>query len=166
MRPIIEKIAALYISFKSRRVLKRINAMLDFPVRSGEIKNVLVVMPRGLDHLDEASRFVQELRKHYRRWKIEIFDVDKIDKDNLNLLKIPGHSIVEKIKKGDYHLAIDLNQQFDIVSAFLTVMSEAAYRIGFTDQDQRYFNMQCCSAHAGNGFYYQALLDYVQKLFV
>lgn len=166
MRSVIEKIAEMYISIRSRSVLKRINAMLDFPVKSMEIKNVLVILPRGLNHLDEANRFVQNLRQQYRYWKIEIFDVDKVNKDNLNLLKIPDHSIMEKIKSANYHLAIDLNEQFDLVSAFVAVMSEAAYRISFSNQDLDYFNMQCYPTHGKNGFFYQPLLDYVQSLFV
>ncbi len=166
MKDLIEKIAGMYISLRSYKVLKRINGMLDFPVQSQEIKNVLVILPRGLNYLDEANDFVQKLRKHYPHWKIKIFDVDKIHKDNLNLLNIPAQEIIEKIKNTNYHMAIDLNEQFDTVSAFIAVMSEAAYRILFNKQDQNYFNMQCYPAHAKNGFFYQPLLDYVQSLFI
>jgi hypothetical protein len=166
MKNIIKKLAEVYIHLKSRKVLKRINIMLDFPVQSKEVKNILVILPRGLSHLDDANDFVQKLRKIYPRWKIKIFDVDKIDKEHLNYLRVPDREIIQTIRNTSYHMAIDLNEHFDMISAFVSVMSEAAYRITFNKQDQKYFNMQCYPASGRNGFFYNALLDYVQWLFI
>jgi hypothetical protein len=163
MKAKLEKLAKLYIYLKSRKVIKQINTMLDFPVKSKEIKKVLIILPRELTHLDDATQFIQELRKSYKYWKIEIIDVDKID--DLNLLNIPDQKIIEKIRNTNYHLVIDLNEQFDLVCAFIAIMSEANYRMTFNSKDQNYFNMQCHPADIKNGFFYQSLFDNLQKLF-
>lgn len=166
MKVKFEKLAKLYISLKSHKVLKQINNILDFPVKSKEIKKVLIVLPRGLPHLDDANQFIQELRKTYRNWKVEMIDVDKINRDDLNFLNIPGQKTINKIKNTNYHLVIDLNEQFDLICAFIAVMSRANYRMAFNVQNQNYFNMQCQRADITNGFFYKSLYDYVQRLFV
>lgn len=163
MKAKIEKLAELYIYLKSRKVIKQINTMLDFPVKSKEIKKVLIILPRELGHLDDANQFIQDLRKSYKNWKIEIIDVDKID--DLNLLNIPAQKIIEKIRNTNYHLVIDLNEQFDLVCAFIAIMSKANYRMTFNSKDQNYFNMQCYPTVIKNGFFYQSLFDYLQRLF-
>lgn len=160
-----EKLTELYIYLKSRKVIKQINTMLDFPVKSKEIKKVLIVLPRELNHLDDANQFIQKLRKSYKHWKIEIIDVDKINKEDLNLLNIPAQRIIKKIKNTNYHLVIDLNEQFDLICAFIAVMSEANYRMTFNSKDQDYFNMQCYPTEIKNGFFYKSLFDYLQQLF-
>lgn len=166
MKAKLEIFAKLYIYLKSRKVLKQINTMLDFPVTSKEIKKVLIVLPRELVHLDDANHFIQELRKTYKHWKIEIIDVDKLNKNDLNFLNIPDQKTIEKIKDTNYHLVIDLNEQFDLICAFIAVMSEANYRMTFNSQNQNYFNMQCHSANKNNGFFYQPLFEYVQSFFI
>jgi hypothetical protein len=166
MKAKLEKLAQLYIHLKSRKVLKQINSMLDFPIKSREIKNVLILLPCQLNHLDDANKFVRNLRKNYRSWNIQIFDVDKINHTDLNILKLPDQKTVQNIKQANYQLVIDLNEEFDLISAFIAVMSEANYRLTFTTQNQNYFNMQCHPANANNGFFYESLLDYIQNLFV
>ena len=165
MKPIIEKLAQTYIRLKSRKVLKRIDTILNFPIRSKEVKNVLIVFPRELDHLDDANQFVQKLREGYRRWSVEIFDVDKISPNDLNFLKLPNQEIRDKLKNASYDLAIDLNVPLDAICAFIVVLSEATYRIKFTNQEQLYFNLQCSPSQNNHRFFYQPLLDYLQSLF-
>jgi len=166
MKPIIDKLARTYIHLKSRKVLKRIDTILNFPIRSKEVKNVLIVFPRELDHLDDANQFVQKLREGYRSWSVEIFDVDKLSQKELNILKLPNQTVIHKLKKPNYEIVIDLNVPFDPVCAFIAVLSEATYRIKFTNQEQLYFNLQCSPAQDNHRFFYQPLLDYLQSLFM
>lgn len=166
MKAITEKLSGIYISLKSRKKLKKAKSALDFPVKAREIKNTLIIFPRGLNHLDDANRFVQEVKKHYRSWSVEIFDVDKINEADLNILKLPNHHIIKRIHESGFSLVIDLNDRFDKVSAFIAVMSEATYRISFNIEDKPYFNLQYFSAGNNHEFLFQPFFDYLQSLFL
>lgn len=166
MRSIIDKLAQIYISLKSQKVLKKVDAILDFPLPAKKVKNVLIVFPRELNHLDDANQFVQKLREAYRRWSVKIFDVDKISAQDLNILKLPNQTVLEKLKKANYDIVIDLNVHTDMVCAYIAVISEATYRIKFTNEDQHYFNLQCSPSQNNHRFLYQPLLNYLHDLFV
>lgn len=166
MKSVIEKIARVYIHLRSQRVLRQVNTILNFPVQAKEIKKVLIILPRELAHLDDANQFVQKLRQGYRRWSVEIFDADKINPKELNILKLPNQTVADKLHKANYDIVIDLNARFDTVCAFIAVISEATYRVKFTNEEQVYFNLQCSPAQNNHRFFYLPLLEYLQSLFI
>ena len=125
----IKIITKSYINRKCRRALKNINTGLDFPVAVNMVKKVLVFLPKDLQLLEEANSFTQQLRQTYNSWTVDIFDVDKLKKEDYNRFKAPNHKIVENLKDGNYNLVIDLNKQFNLTSAYLAVMTGAPYRI-------------------------------------
>ena len=166
MKAITDKLSGIYIYQKSRKRLKKANVVLDFPVKAKEIRNALIIFPRGSDHSDDTRRFVKEIKKYYESWSVEIFEVDKISEADLNILKLPNQSITKKISEANFGLVIDLNDRFDKVNAFLAAMSGAAYRISFNNDDQPYFNMQCSSGRNSHEFFFQPLFNYLQRLFI
>lgn len=162
---ILDKLSGIYIFQKSRRRLKKANGILDFPVKAKTIKKALIIFPKGSDHLDDANRFVKELKKHYRKWSVEIFDADKINETDLNILKLPNQNITNRISEAGYSLVIDLNDRFHKGNALIAAMSEAPYRISLNNEDQPYFNLQCHSAGNSHEYFFQPLFDYLQSLF-
>ncbi|MFQ5585005.1 MAG: hypothetical protein ACE5GL_11265, partial [Calditrichia bacterium] len=66
------------------------------------MKKVLVILPRNMDHLEGALDFVQSLWKTYPLWRVELFDVDKLDKSDLNPMRIPRPQLIQRLRKADY----------------------------------------------------------------
>lgn len=166
MKGFIGMLDRIYINLKCRRILKRGNNKLDFPVQAKEVKKVLVLFPKEVEHLTDANEFVQKLRAEYPRWSVEIFDVDKINPKERNILRMPNRTLSNRLRKKNYNMVIDLNVPLDTVCAFIAMVSEATYRVKLANEDQRYFNMQCASSKENQRFFYQPLLEYLQNLFI
>lgn len=161
----IQKITEYYINKKCRRTLNRIDSVLGFPVAASSIKKVLLFLPAHLERLDDANRFARLLRDTYQGWTVDIFDVDKLKKEDFNRLNAPNFKILTNLKDAKYDLVIDLNEEFHLTSAFLAVMTEAPYRLNLDTSGQSYFNIQYAASQAGEHSGYDQLLGYLQKLF-
>lgn len=155
---------------KTRQVVRRLNHSVNFPAKANTIKKVLIILPRNLQLLDMASEFVQGLRKTYPGWRIELFDVDKLTKADLNRIKLPRAEILQKLKRAQYHLVLDLNEKFDQLASFITLMTEAPYRLHLQAESSIYFNIYYQPHKTDEPDevqnHYEPLLAYLKNLFV
>ena len=152
---------------KTDRVVRRLEQAMSFPIEATSVRKVLVILPRNLEMLDRASKFVQLLRQSYPNWRVELFDVDKLSKDELNPVSLPRPEILAKLKKAQYHFVLDLNDNFDQISSYIALMTEATYRLHFRGENSGYYNIVYQPKHVeGAQLHYDPLLDYLQKLFV
>ncbi|NIV03768.1 MAG: hypothetical protein GWN59_03865, partial [Calditrichae bacterium] len=136
-----KQISELIFKWKARAVARRLNQSVNFPMGANSIQNVLVILPRNLELFENASAFIQSLRKAYPKWHIELFDVDKLKKNDLNRVEMPRAEIIQKLKKASYSLVLDLNDDADQLTSFITLMTEAPYRLHLKTSDSFYYNI-------------------------
>lgn len=168
MSGITGKVAAYMIKKKTERITRKLQNPMSFPIRSNVIQRVLVILPRNLSLLDLANRFIHALREAYPTWRVELFDVDKLGSDDLNRMKLPKQEIIDRLRKADYHFVLDLNDKLDELSAYITLMTEAPYRLRL--QSEGSLNCYNIVYHPEkNGEEkapYESLLSYLNLLFV
>lgn len=162
------RVTEYVIRKKAEKVSRRLSQPMRFPAKSSVVSKVLVILPRNLSGLDNASNFVESLRHTYPGWRVELFDVDKLTRDDLNRMQLPKNEILEKLRKSGYHFVVDLNESLDQLAAYITLMTEAPYRLHLHTAGTSFFynivyQPQQNGDHHAN---YQSLLDYLGKLFV
>lgn len=162
----MDKLTRLVVKLKSRALAKKIRQEVRFPIEASSVKKVLVIMPRNLELLDKASLFVQSLRKTYPGWKIELFDVDKLNDQELNRVKLPRQEIVHKLKSAQYQFVLDLNDHIDPLTSYITISTEAPYRLHIQAEASNFYNIIYTPQMTNEGFYYEPLLMYLRNLFV
>lgn len=151
---------------KARPVARRLNQAVSFPIQSTTVKKVLVILPRDLNLIDRASMFVQSLRSTFPAWRVELFDVDKLSKSDLNRMQLPKPEILQKLRKAGYHFVLDLNVSSDRLSSFIALMTEAPYRLHLYADSSIYYNIAYQPHRNGKEIIYDPLLNYLRNLFV
>lgn len=166
MSSIREKITDLMIDSKVKPVISRLNQSLSFPIKANAIRKVLVILPRNMEKIDAANRFVTTLRKRFPQWRVELFDIDKLNEADLNRMRFPKEEILKKLKKAGYQFVIDMDASADFLSSLITLMTEATYRLSICEKYPRYYNLTFQLHQNGKPVHYKPLLDYLNKLFV
>jgi len=166
MNSIRDRVTEYLIRTKARAVARKLNKALNFPAKANAINKVLVILPRNLEMLDRASNFVQSLRKTFPNWRVELFDVDKLSRSDLNRMHIPRPEILHKLKSAEYSFVVDLNDSEDELSGFIALMTEAPYRLHLNANGSSYYNIVYQPQRNGESTYYDSLLNYLRKLFV
>lgn len=166
MANVKEKIIDYILQSKVKPVMRRLNTAVNFPIQADSVKKVLVILPPKAELLHHAHQFIYALRKRYPAWRVEMFDVSKLSGDDLNRMRLPRDEILHKLKAAGYHFVIDLDESSDHLSAFITVMTEAPYRLSLTSKSATYYNLTFQPHKDGSNLYYKSLLEYLGKLFV
>ncbi len=166
MSSIREKITDLMIDSKVKPVISRLNLRLEFPLKANVIRKVLVILPRNMEKIDAANRFVTALRKRFPHWRVELFDIDKLNDVDLNRMRLPKDEILNKLKKAGYQFVIDMDASADFLSSLITLMTEAKYRLSICEKYPRYYNLTFQPHQNGQPIQYKSLLDYLNRLFV
>ena len=166
MNMIKNRLTEYLISSKARPVARRIHQAINFPIRANTIEKVLIILPRKLELLGIADKFIQALRKAYPNWRVELFDIDKLTKTDLNKIKLPRQEIVDKLRNAKYHFVLDLNDNADQTAAYITLMTEARYRLQLQADGSFYYNIAYQPQKYDQYIYYESLLSYLRKLFI
>ncbi len=153
------------INLSSRKSLKSLKKTLALPIAANSIGKILVILPRNLTEIENATNFVYFLRRDYPAWKIDIFDVDKISGEDLNFLGIPRSRILKKIQQQEYDLIINLNPDADSLINYFTIQSGAPYRLHLNDFQNPYYNITYHTESPSEDDY-ASLKTYIQKIFV
>lgn len=132
----------IFVAWKTRRFLKEFNERpVSFPVPASTVKNVLVILPRQVEHVDAAMALVRQLRNYYTEWHYMVLDMDKIMKDKLNRLDLPNDQFIEELSKNKFDFSLDLNSNLDIRIAYLLSMLKIDYRLHFLPAAEKYYNI-------------------------
>ncbi len=158
----------LLARFRLRKSREKVIAFND---AISKARDVLVVMPFDRRLLLQTVLVIEFLRKAVREENLTFVSVEPnqelrrmvprgqfltvLDSD-LGLLYLPSKALLEKIRKRSYDVAIDLNLDFLIPSAYICRVSDARVRIGFARKHaDPFFNFQIQPgpATAGSGVY-------------
>lgn len=124
------------------------------------ISNILVILPKNPEHSAMARIFIQSLqnavgpkgRMQVRfvtmRQNLEYIDASINDRlitysnEHVNKWGLLNKSFLEIVFSSKPHAVIDLNQEFDPVSASIVQYSKAPLRIGFyMEEKEKYYNV-------------------------
>jgi hypothetical protein len=153
------KLANIYANTHLRyaREVESINFSEEMNAASG----ILVVMPRDAKTVEAArhvlpfllhflggdentSRITTCLHETYKNWidqRMIPYAITWNDKD-LNMLKLPGNKLLNKIADMNCSVAIDLNIDEDLASSYLCGLTGSRVRIGIgTKEESDYYNL-------------------------
>ena len=121
-------------------------------------KNVLVILPVGYDeailasealsvHKDKLSNVhLIVIHNSTRFTSLAIFprsEVIRLDPPDLNRFFLPRTSVIQRLPKHQYDVAMDLNLDFVLHSAYICKASRARIRVGFSHPEaDLFYNVQ------------------------
>ncbi len=163
MKRLIRKI---YFYWKTRHSFNYLNNLsLKYPIKSGELKNVLIILPRQMEYIDPAIVFVRRFKQHFRHWQYMILDIDKVLSDKLNFLDLPNENFIKKLSVANFDLAVDLNQEFDLRIGYLVTLLKIPYRVHLMNNDGKYYNIMVKS-RSTTYQNYDFVLKYLKTIFI
>ncbi|GAB4368218.1 MAG: hypothetical protein Kow0042_09250 [Calditrichia bacterium] len=131
-----------YIYWKTRGVYKELEKTpLTLPLKATEVKNVLVILPLDMERVDAAISLVNKLRKHFANWHYMMLDVEKIKKDQLNRLELPGQEFMDDLKKYHFDMVLDLNFEYDARIKYLIAMLRVPLRVRLFALQKNQYNI-------------------------
>ena len=121
-------------------------------------KSVLVSLPNGYDDAIVASKALRQFRDamnhvhltviHNSTRHTELVDylhceVVRIDPPEINWFFLPRPSLLGRIPKREFDVALDMNLDFVLHSAYICKASGARVRVGFSHPDaESFYNVQ------------------------
>lgn len=122
-------------------------------------KNVLVVMPRGYDNAVLAGNALHKYRDELNQLHLTIIhtgtrettlssflhsQIIRITPDDINRFSIPTRGLMQRIFNREYDVALDLNLDFVLHSAYICRASRAKVRVGFQRSPlaENFFNVR------------------------
>ncbi len=141
--------------FQFRSDIDQVQPMTEF-FRKAE--NVLIMLPAVYDHAALAGQALSDFRTklNYRHLTIvnvstresalsafQRSEVIRIDPADLNKFSLPRKNLLRRILHVEYDVAIDLNLDFVLHTAYICKASHARIRVGFVrPASDLFFNVQ------------------------
>ncbi len=159
-------LAEKYVYWFTRSTLKRLNDYsMNYPIDAGEIRNVLIVLPRDTEYLDAAISTIQKLRQFYSQWHYMVMDIDKVLPHKLNRLGLPNDEFIKELEKSQFQLVLDLNFETDDRIKYLITKLKIPYRLHLKTEPEEYYNI-VVQPHQDPAKNFDFVLTYLHKIFV
>ena len=140
--PLKPLISQQYVYWKTLRNLKQLSkSPVSFPIRSDEVKNVLVLLPTDDEYLDAAFNLVRKLREYFKKWHFMVLNVNKIPEEKLDRFDLPNHRFISDLRQNRFQLVLDLNFYMDIRLNYLVGMLKIPYRLHLQFTESDYYNI-------------------------
>lgn len=148
----MKKISQSILQLASR--LHKQQSIIDFNTALASAKSVLIFMPENLDHFGTARKILKKFKKQLPEKKIVIctnqqaINIDKnshidgiifVTSQDVNFLGFPRKKLTEKITTTDFDMILDLNQDFQPVSSYLSQKSTAPLKVCLYNQQKEPF---------------------------
>ncbi len=120
--------------------------------------NVLITLPIQYDAAAAAGAALHQIRNqlsqahitlvHTSTWETPLTgylrcEVVRIDRGDINRFSLPGRSLLQRIATRPYEVAIDLNLDFVLHTAYICRASAAGIRVGcLSEASEFFFNVQ------------------------
>lgn len=132
--------------------------MMSFTTAVSSARQALLILPLSHQEFLPTIMVVDLLRKRFREENLTVITGDHgievmrmlprsqfihILGHEINLFYLPGADVLERVKKKKYDLAIDLNLDFVLPSAYICKESNASVRVGFVRKHaDAFYNFQ------------------------
>jgi len=125
-------------------------------------KYILITLPVGYEEANAASDALQKIRDQMGNAHLTLIhtgtratslagstrcDVVRLDPEDINRFSLPRRSLLKRIGTHPYDVAIDLNLDFVLHTAYICRATSADVRVGFVrDASETFFNVQIRAA--------------------
>jgi len=150
------KLLKVWLKLRHEDQVVHVNRILD------DAQSIMVCFPDGFEDGVGAYKVLPHIRERFAQGKITVFvtriNLEKVRKsphiDNFislsdkdfNSLSLPTSDLVNRVRWMGFDVAIDLNRQFHLPTAFLCYQSGATLRIGLRSRDiAPFFNFEIIS---------------------
>jgi ADP-heptose:LPS heptosyltransferase len=140
-----------------------------------DAKQILIALPAGYDDANVASNALRKLRTHFDRARLTVIhtgtretsltgilrcEVVRIDPTDVNRFFLPRQALLQRIGNASYDVAIDLNLDFVLHTAYICRAVCSGVRVGFLRPEaEPFFNVQVeTDAHAAAQAKYDKLI--------
>jgi hypothetical protein len=155
---LIETVTEYYLKLKAR--FKSMDSMVDIFSTLLQARCILICLPDKLEDFGVARKFIPGIIENFVDAKITfllkynyINLLDRVERNRVELLTLkpenistfglPDRQVVNTVKKINFQVAIDLNHEFNLVSAYLCFTSRAPLRICLLNEDRDpFYNFQ------------------------
>lgn len=137
---------------------KNPDSVITFTEAISDARQALLIMPLGHMQLLPTVIVIELLKKRFREENITIVTADgghevmrllphspvvRILPTEVSVFFLPRHELVERVNKRTYDVAIDLNLDLLLPSAYICKESRARVRVGFAGkQADTFYNLQ------------------------
>jgi len=152
MSKFMEKLAIPFLKFAKR--LRKDSDVVDIFGTLAKARTILVCLPYNSDAFRIAKNFITNLTSDFPNASFQFVVRDSLleqldglkkhgtiivaDKD-VNMFGLPKNELVQKVFSMSYDIAIDLNEDFHLLSTFLCQKSSASLKICLDNQDRELF---------------------------
>jgi ADP-heptose:LPS heptosyltransferase len=121
-------------------------------------KQILITLPVGYDEANVASAAMRKLQTHFDRARLTVVhtstrhtsltgmlrcEVVRIDPADINRFFLPSRALLQRIGTASYDVAIDLNLDFVLHTAYICRAVCSGVRVGFLrSESEPFFNVQ------------------------
>ncbi|MCI0512545.1 hypothetical protein L0128_04980 [candidate division KSB1 bacterium] len=145
---LFETITEHYLKLKAR--FKSMDSMVDIFSTLLQARCILICLPDKLEDFGVVRRFIPGVIQNFADAKITfllrynyINLLDRVERnrvelltlkpENISTLGLADRQVINTVKKMNFQVAIDLNHEFNLVSAHLCFTSQAPLRICLMD---------------------------------
>lgn len=132
-----------FARFQFRNEIDKMQQMTNF---MGRAKNVLIALPMGYNEANIASDAIRATREQFKHVNLAVInnstrmtslvdfpkcEVIRLDPVDLNRFFLPTKSLLQRVLCREYDVAIDLNLDFVLHTAYICKATRAGVRVGF-----------------------------------
>ena len=139
--------------FRLTRKLKLKNELLSIRQDGSGVDNVLIILPEGRENSRIARHFLKSVTPN---GKVDIHvlmdktvyhslnepfpvNVHVYDGNDVSWFQLPRKELVQRVFVGKFHAVVDMHPSFNLSTAYLTYLSGAPLRLGFSSLFSGYF---------------------------
>lgn len=147
------KIRSVIWAFRLARKLTWRGELVAIRKDGSGVKNALIILPQGRDKSRIARYFLKSL---YKNGKVDLhFLMDRglyhsftgplpphvqiYSVDDVGWFQLPRSAFVNRVLIHNYHAVVDMHPSFNLATAYLTYLSRAPLRVGFSSKFSHYF---------------------------
>jgi len=139
--------------FRLTRRLKLGNELFSIRQNGSGVKNALIILPEGRKNSRIARHFLKSVTPngnvdihilmdktvyHSLNEPLPV-NVHVYSMDDVGWFLIPKKELVHRIFSQKYHAVVDMHPFFNLSTAYLTYISDAPVKLGFSSRFSRYF---------------------------
>ncbi|MDI6766290.1 MAG: hypothetical protein QME52_05650 [Bacteroidota bacterium] len=140
-----------FAKFQFRSSIDHVQSMTEF---FRNARNMLITLPIGYEEAIIAGNALRNYRERMKTIHLTVVhnstretalanfpkcEVVRLDPTDINKFSLPIKSVLERIFTCDYDVAIDLNLDFVLHTAYICKASGAKVRVGFSSPDSDIF---------------------------
>jgi hypothetical protein len=156
--------------------------VISFTHSLADAQSALVIMPLGKVQEHPPASLLGMLRKRFREENITLImgqdgpaptatlprsQIIRVSGRDVSFFFLPRSEIIQRVKRREYDVAIDLNLDFMLPSAYICKESSARVRVGFSRKNaDTFFNFQVrLDPESRSGSAHDRLLNCLQMFF-